>query len=184
MHIETLRRSGLEDLQPGEDVNYTITGADYQIESYLRHQASTFVRRFDANTYLYLSRTLTYFDLAREHGSAAKFFADWPDNDFVGLLELMKARAARCAGETAMRFFRTMGKPSFITTRDVVAALIEAGVVAQPPKSKKDLAAVQAAFNGWSRAAGLGLTELSRVLALSAGPIYDPSQTWRQRGGD
>jgi len=123
-------------------------------------------------------------DLAREHGSAAQFFAGWPDSDFVGLLEVMKARAARCAGETAMRFFRTMGKPSFITTRDVAAALIEAGVIAQPPKSKKDLAAVQAAFNGWSETAGLNLTELSRVLALSAGPIYDPSQTWRQRGGD
>ena len=67
-------------------------------------------------------------DLAREHGSAARFFADWPDSDFIGLLDLMKKRAARCHGETAMRFFRTMGKPSFITTRDVAAALIEAGV--------------------------------------------------------
>ncbi len=59
-------------------------------------------------------------DLAREHGSAARFFADWPDSDFIGLLDVMKKRAARCHGETAMRFFRTMGKPAFMTTRDVV----------------------------------------------------------------
>ena len=37
-------------------------------ESYLRHQADAFVKRFDANTYLYTSRALTYFDLARQYG--------------------------------------------------------------------------------------------------------------------
>ena len=113
-------------------------------------------------------------DLARECGSAAKFFGDWPDSDFVGLLELMKKRAARCAGETAMRFFRGMGKPAFITTRDVAAALIEAGVIDKPPSGRKDFQAVQDAFNGWSQATGRNLTALSRVLALSTGPIYGP----------
>ena len=113
-------------------------------------------------------------DLAREHGSAAKFFADWPDSDFIGLLEVMKKRAARCAGETAMRFFRTMGKPAFITTRDVSAALIEAGVLEKPPSGRKDFQAVQDAFNAWSEATGRNLTALSRVLALSAGPVYGP----------
>lgn len=112
-------------------------------------------------------------DLEREHGSAARFFADWPDDDFVGLLEVMKKRAARLSGETAARFFRFMGRPSFITSRDVTAALIEAGVVAKPPTSRKDLQAVQEAFNAWSAQTGRGLTELSRVLAMSAGPIYD-----------
>jgi 3-methyladenine DNA glycosylase Tag len=112
-------------------------------------------------------------DLAKEHGSAARFFADWPDSDFVGLLELMKKRAARCAGETAMRFFRTMGKPAFITTRDVAAALVEAGALAQPPKNRKDLQTVQDTFNAWSAETGRDLTALSRVLAMSTGPIYD-----------
>jgi 3-methyladenine DNA glycosylase Tag len=112
-------------------------------------------------------------DLAREHGTAARFFADWPDSDFVGLLEVMKKRAARCAGETAMRFFRTMGKPAFIISRDVSAALVEAGVLGQPPKNRKDLQAVQDAFIAWSAESGRDLTGLSRVLALSTGPIYD-----------
>jgi 3-methyladenine DNA glycosylase Tag len=120
------------------------------------------------------ANALLLVDLAREHGSAARFFADWPDSDFIGLLDLMKKRAARCAGETAMRFFRTMGKPSFITTRDVAAALIEAGVIDKPPSSRKDFQAVQEAFNGWSEATGRNLTALSRVLAMSTGPIYGP----------
>ena len=109
-------------------------------------------------------------DLAAEHGSAAAFFAAWPDEDFVGLLEVMKSRAARLSGETAMRFFRTMGKPAFITTRDVTAALIDAGVITKPPSGKKDLAAVQAAFNAWSGESGRDLTAISRVLAMSTGP--------------
>jgi 3-methyladenine DNA glycosylase Tag len=109
-------------------------------------------------------------DLAAEHGAAAAFFAAWPDADFAGLLDVMKTRASRLSGETAARFFRFMGKPSFITSRDVTAALIAAGVVSGPVKGKKDLAAVQDAFNAWAKESGRDLTAISRVLAMSAGP--------------
>jgi 3-methyladenine DNA glycosylase Tag len=113
-------------------------------------------------------------DLAAEHGGAAKFFADWPDSDLVGLLDVMKQRAARCAGETAMRLLRRMGKPAFITTRDVAAALVEAGVLSAAPKNRKDLQAVQQAFNVWSAATCRDFNAISRTLALSIGPSYDP----------
>jgi homoserine O-acetyltransferase len=59
------------DLQFSDDIRYTITEPEFAVESYLRHQAESFVRRFDANTYLYTSRALTYFDLARQHGSGS-----------------------------------------------------------------------------------------------------------------
>ncbi len=58
-------------LQGREHLSYTVTEPDFEVESYLRHQGEKFVRRFDANTYLYMSRALSYFDLAREHGEGS-----------------------------------------------------------------------------------------------------------------
>ncbi|WP_344611545.1 homoserine O-acetyltransferase MetX [Dactylosporangium salmoneum] len=75
-HVTYLSSDAMTDrfgrgLQSSDDVRYTITDAEFQVESYLRHQAGTFVKRFDANTYLYTSRALTYFDLARQHGDGS-----------------------------------------------------------------------------------------------------------------
>lgn len=75
-HITYLSGPALEDkfgrrLQFSDDLRYTITEPEFEVESYLRHQADSFVKRFDANTYLYISRALTYFDLARQHGGGS-----------------------------------------------------------------------------------------------------------------
>jgi len=75
-HITYLSAVALEGkfgrrLQFSDDIRYTLTEPEFQVENYLRHQAGSFVKRFDANTYLYLSRALTYFDLARQHGGGS-----------------------------------------------------------------------------------------------------------------
>ena len=73
-HITYLSATSLEGkfgrrLQFADDIRYTLTEPEFEVESYLRHQADSFVKRFDANTYLYTSRALSYFDLARQYGS-------------------------------------------------------------------------------------------------------------------
>src|SRR5687768_15164198 len=72
-HVTYLSAASLGDkfgrrLQFSDDIRYTLTEPEFEVENYLRHQAAMFVRRFDANTYLYTSRALSYFDLARQYG--------------------------------------------------------------------------------------------------------------------
>lgn len=103
-------------------------------------------------------------DLAREHGSAARFFAAWPTTDLIGLLEVMKRRGRRLGGMTGQYSLRFIGKDCYILSRDVTAALIGQGVVDKPPTSKRDLAAAQAAFNRWHEQG-----QVREVLDKSAG---------------
>ncbi|HJN21589.1 MAG TPA: homoserine O-acetyltransferase, partial [Alphaproteobacteria bacterium] len=63
---EALHRKFGRGLQDRDQVTYGFE-ADFQVESYLRHQGRTFVERFDANSYLYITRAMDYFDLTAEH---------------------------------------------------------------------------------------------------------------------
>lgn len=108
-------------------------------------------------------------DLIREHGSAGRFFADWPVTDQVGLMALMKKRGNRLGGNSGQYFLRQMGKDSFVLGGDVVKALIKWGAVEKNPTSKRDLAATQAAFNAWAEESGRPMAHISRTLALSVG---------------
>jgi homoserine O-acetyltransferase len=78
-HITYLSEAALHrkfgrELQDRSKVTYGFD-ADFQVESYLRYQGSTFVDRFDANSYLYITRAMDYFDLAAEQkGVLARAF--------------------------------------------------------------------------------------------------------------
>ncbi len=82
-HITYLSEAALtrkfgRNLQDRDAVTYGFD-ADFQVESYLRHQGSTFVDRFDANAYLYITRAMDYFDIAQRHGGhLSDAFTDTP----------------------------------------------------------------------------------------------------------
>ena len=69
-HITYLSKNGLQEkfgrkLQDRESLKFSFD-ADFQIESYLRYQGANFVDRFDANSYLYITRAMDYFDLEKQ----------------------------------------------------------------------------------------------------------------------
>jgi 3-methyladenine DNA glycosylase Tag len=121
-------------------------------------------------------------DIAREHSSFGKLLAAWPADDEVGLLDLLAKRGTRLGGHTGQYFLRFIGWDGFVTSRDVVACLRDAGLdIAEKPTSKKDLRKIQDQLNAWARKTGLPYSHLSRICALSIGQNYD-AEALRARG--
>lgn len=113
-HITYLSETALQrkfgrNLQDRDAVTYGFE-ADFQIESYLRHQGMTFVERFDANSYLYITRAMDYFDIAADHGGnlaaafqgtstrfcVMSFTSDWlfPTSESIALVQALNAAGA------------------------------------------------------------------------------------------
>ncbi|MHA1157118.1 MAG: homoserine O-acetyltransferase MetX [Alphaproteobacteria bacterium] len=106
---EALHRKFGRNLQDRDKLTFGFD-ADFQIESYLRHQGSTFVDRFDANSYLYLTRAMDYFDLAAAYGGrlanafrgtstrfcVASFTSDWlfPTNENKSIVHALNGTGA------------------------------------------------------------------------------------------
>jgi len=119
-------------------------------------------------------------EAASEHGSFGKMLAEWPSSDEIGLLDLLAKRGSRLGGATAQMLLRFLGWDGFVTSKDVVACLRDAGLdIAEEVKSKRDLAAVQAQFNAWASETGLPYTHLSRICAMSIGENYEPGRLAR-----
>jgi 3-methyladenine DNA glycosylase Tag len=107
-------------------------------------------------------------DVTKEHGSFGKFVSRWPSEDLIGLFSHMKKHGSRLGGMTGQRVLRNMGRDTFVITADVTRCLQRAGAdISDNPGTKRELAVIQDAFNGWHRETALPYSHLSRICALS-----------------
>jgi homoserine O-acetyltransferase len=79
-HITYLSEESMHEkfgrrLREKERYGYNFS-TDFEVESYLRHQGESFIKRFDANTYLYITKAIDYFDLQRDYGSLENAFSN------------------------------------------------------------------------------------------------------------
>ncbi|MGE4244672.1 MAG: DNA-3-methyladenine glycosylase I [Parvibaculaceae bacterium] len=124
-------------------------------------------------------------DIAAEHGSFGKFLSDWPLADQVGLLDLLGKRGSRLGGATGQYFLRFLGRDGFMTSRDMIQALKDAGLdISEKASSKRDLQQIQEQFNAWQKETGLPYMHLSRICAMSIGENHDAESLKRYMSGD
>lgn len=116
--------------------------------------------------------------LADEHGSAGRFFADWPISDHIGLLSVLDKQANRLGGMSGQYFLRAIGRDSFVMSHDVLVCLRLSGLpISEAKPGKKDLKLIQEQFNAWHEESGLPLTYLSRICAFSIGMPEEEDET-------
>ena len=106
-------------------------------------------------------------EVSAAHERFGNWVADWPVTDHAGLLAELAKRGSRLGAGTGQRMLRMMGRDGYVLSDDVTARLVAEGVVTKKPSSKRDMTAVQEAFNTWMAQSGRGLTQISQVLAFS-----------------
>jgi 3-methyladenine DNA glycosylase Tag len=122
--------------------------------------------------------------ISKENGGFGKFLAKWPKDDQAGLMEFLGKNGSRLGGATGQYFLRWIGWDAYMISKDMAAALRDAGLeIAEQPSSKKDLSAIQKQMNAWAAETGLCYTHLSRILAMSIGVNHSPEEL-RQYMGD
>jgi len=109
-------------------------------------------------------------DVATDYGSFGAFLAESPASDMVSLLAHMKTHGSRLGGNTGQYVLRRLGYDGFILSRDVVLALQLAGLdIKDTPTSKREMLAIQAAFNTYRDQSGRSQAEISKILSCSVG---------------
>jgi homoserine O-acetyltransferase len=130
-HITYLSKDSMREkfgrrLQDKETFDYSVDTAEFQVESYLRYQGLKFTKRFDANSYIYITKAINYFDLPRRFGSVeaafrgvkAKFLVISFTSDWLYPPELsqqiVRGLKANRANVTYMNLESTYGHDAFL----------------------------------------------------------------------
>jgi len=109
------------------------------------------------------------FEEQQNGHSFSEFIANWPTNDIIGLWAYLKKHGERLGGNTGPYALRTLGKDTFLITRDIEAYFRANDIVSGGIQTKSSLNAMQNSFNQWQQESDLSLSQLSRLVAYATG---------------
>ena len=154
-HITYLSEHGMRDkfgrnLRHTDRYGYDLS-SEFAVETYLDYQGQTFVERFDANSYLYITKAADYFDLQKDHGSLKKAFADVQARSLVVSFvsdwlftpaqsrAIVEALAANRKDVTYCDIASAYGHDAFLLETETLGAFISCflDVTYQPDKRKQ-----------------------------------------------
>lgn len=105
----------------------------------------------------------------REGCTFGEFIANWPSDDIIGLWAYLKKHGSRLGGNTGPYALRSLGKDTFLLSRDVEGFLRTHGIIDTGITSKTALTSTQNYFNELQAQSGMSFTQLSRLVSLSFG---------------
>lgn len=108
-------------------------------------------------------------EIRRQGDSFAAFIANWPSEDIIGLWDYLKKHGSRLGGNTGPYALRTLGKDTFILSRDVERYLKTREVFSGAASSKRSRTQIQAFFNAMQQESGRPLQQISQVIGFASG---------------
>jgi len=165
--VITSKWPGFEEAFHGFDLGMLLTKSPDEWEAY---QSDERIVRNWQKIQTVFENAVMIDEVAQEYDSFGNFLAQWPASDQIGLMKFLKKQGSRLGGRTCQWFIRFIGKDGFLTTGDVVTAMIANGVdINSEPTSQRDLQRVQDAFNHWHNESGLAYAHISRILSYTVG---------------
>ncbi|ALM70587.1 DNA-3-methyladenine glycosylase I [Vibrio vulnificus] len=139
------------------DEQWDLKAADTRI---IRHHAK--VKSIQANAQM-------MHEVGLQYGSFGQMVANWSKDEITGLWAFLKKHGSRLGGNTGPYSLRQLGVDTFILSGDVEAYLRSYKIIEGGKETKRSLEAATEAFTHWQQQSGRSLTEISQVIAFSAG---------------
>jgi len=157
--------------------NFDITKVLMMPEEMMERKAADpkIIRNFNKVKTIKANAQMIFEEQQNGH-SFSEFLANWPSDDLIGLWAYLKKHGQRLGGNTGPYALRTLGKDTFLLTRDIEAYFRAHHIIDGGIQSKKSLHAIQQSFNQWQTECDLSLSQLSRLVAFATGDNHIHAQ--------
>ncbi len=113
-------------------------------------------------------------DVQQREERFAKFVANWPTTNIIGLWDYLKRNGKRLGGNTGPYALRFLGKDTFLLSQDVESYFVTRKIISGSSRSKRSLNSIQETFNAWQEESGRSMQNISQIVSMSVGDNFIP----------